>query len=441
MYLGEAMTGKYALKLWGYEITPAYDKESWLWALFIASYFFLLGFPRLFTVIAAVLLLIGIYQSVVLLRRHGFRALPPAYRLYLLVFLMIWLPLLFSLTDAEYAREACSDTFKILLYGFVGVGSVWLAREKRVLPPLLVLLTGLALFWTADVIFQRFTGFDIFGTVYNLQGEARAGAYFKVPEKFGTYLACMDVLALSYLATRLTPAALSAVWLFLLLGMLVTLSRTGWAIFLLFSVPLLLVFVIAKVRFAWLWALLLAAVALPVLYFHYQHDPVLQQRMARSLAFMDGMTYDNWNTVLTYRLDLWRASLQMFGEHWMNGLGLHAFTEDFKNYPAAPFWQGLQPSHEHQYLLQVMNATGTLGLAGLFILHAVLIRCWYKPGMKASALPVALYLLAMWFPLGTHFSFYSSEWVWANLMLLGLVAGSLQPGADAAGKVKAESVL
>lgn len=430
------MSGQYALRLWGRDITPAYDKSSWLWALFIASYFFLLGFPRLFTVPAAVLLLLGIYQSGVLLRRHGFNGLPYAYRLFLLLFLLLWLPLLFSLTDAAYFREAASDTFKILVYGFVGMAAVWLAREKKVLPPLLVVLTALALFWTADVIFQRFVGFDVFGVVYDQQWEARAGAYFKNPAKFGTYLACMDVLALYYLAPRLKPAALTGLWLFLLMGMIFSMSRTGWVIFMLFSLPLLLFFVVAKVRHAWLGALALAVLAVPAFYFYYQHDAVLQLRMARTLAFTNGMTYENWNTVLTYRLDLWRAALQMFSEHWVNGLGLHAFTENFHLYPAAPFWQSVQPSHEHQYLLQVMTATGVLGLAGIAALHVILFSCWRRPGMEASALPVALYLLAMWFPLGSHFSFYSSEWVWANLLLLGLLAGSVLADQDGLSSVQ-----
>lgn len=434
------MSGQYALRLWGRDITPAYDKASWYWALFIASYFFLLGFPRLFTLPAAVLLLLGIYQSIVLLRRHGFRGLPRSYHLFLLLFLALWLPLLFSLTDAKYLPDAASDTVKILVYGFVGVATVWLAREKRVLPPLVFVLTMLALFWTADVIFQRLAGFDVFGVVYSLEGEARAGAYFKNPAKFGTYLACMDVLALFYLLPRLRrPVPMLALWLFLLLGMVFSMSRTGWAIFMLFSLPLLMRETLRTMRHAWVWALGLLLLSVPAFFYYYQHDPVLQQRMARSLAIMDGMTYENWNTVLTYRLDLWRAALQMFCEHWLNGQGLHAFTEDFHLYAAAPFWQGVQPSHEHQYLLQVMTATGVLGLAGLLVLHGLLFRSWRRPGMEAAALPVAMYLLAMWFPLGSHFSFYSSEWVWANLLLLGLLAGALTNNPAELSSVQAQN--
>lgn len=422
----------YAVRVAGHQLTPAFEKRSWYWALFLASYFFLLGFPRLFSLPAAILLLVGIYQSVALLRARRIVGVPAAYWLYCLAFLLLWLPLLFSLTDAAYAGEAASDTFKILSYGFVGIATVWLVRERQVLHPLVIILVALALFWTADVIFQRLVGFDVFGRLYSHEAEARGGAYFKNPAKFGTYLACMDILALYYLAPRMASVwRLLAIWCFLLLGMLFSMSRTGWAIFLMLSSPLLLLHFIRQVRYAWLWLLLMPVLIAPMLYGFYQHDPVLQTRMARSLAFMNGMTYDNWNTVLTYRLDLWRAALQMIGDHWLNGQGLHAFTSDFSRYPASSFWQGVQPSHEHQYLLQVMVATGVWGLAGIIALHVLILAWAYRHRDKATvALPVGMYLLAMWFPVSSHFSFYSSEWVWANLMLLGLLIAGLEQSAQ-----------
>lgn len=408
-----------------------------MWAVLLLSYFFLLGFPRFFTLPAAVLILVGIYQLARELRTAGWRGLAEGYRVYMTLFLLLWLPLLFSLTDAEYAKTAAVDTFKLLAYGFLGIATVWLAREKQVLHPLVILLSGLALFWTADVILQRLLGYDVFGVPYDALGEAtRAGAYFRNSGKFGTYLACMDVLALYYLVprcSRLRDALL--LWIFLLVGMFFTLSRTGWFIFMLFSLPLAYVHLLKRVRYAWAWLLVLGGTGAALLYAYYLHDPALQLRMARTLAFMDGMTYENWNTALTYRLDLWSASWQMFSAHWFNGLGLHAFTNDFARYPAAPFWQGVQPSHEHQYLLQVMDATGIVGLAGIVAIHAVLFLRWRRnrDGSRSEALPLALYLLAMWFPLSSHFSFYSSEWVWSNLMLLGLLAGALEAPESAGG--------
>lgn len=434
------MSGQYALRLWGREITPAYDKASWLWALFIAAYFFLLGFSRLFTVVAFILLLLGVYRAYAVLKMSGWRRLPAAYRNYGLLFLLLWLPLLLSLPDAKYAAEAASDTFKLLLYFFSGLACVWLAQEKRILPPLLVILVGLVAFWAVDVIIQRAIGFDIFGVPLASDVEARASAYFKNGVKFGSYLACMSMLALYYIGPRLKhPGGFMALWLLFLVGLVFTMTRTAWWIFMLFSIPLLFVYVIKPVRHAWLGLLVALLLCFAGLYFYYQHDAVFQSRMGRTLAFMEGMTYDNWNTVLTYRLDLWVASWQMFSESWFNGMGLHAFTNDFNGYPAAPFWASVQPSHEHQYILQVMNATGLIGLAGIIGIHGLLFRLWQQGGgERLYVFPLMIYLAAMWFPVSSHFSFYSSELVWANLMLFGLIAGGLEarylPGMGVANK-------
>lgn len=429
------MTTQYAIRLIGREITPRFEAVSWAWAGLVFSYFFLLGFPRLFTVSAAILLLLGLYRLVIVFRTYGFAGLPVGYRNYVAVFLCLWLPLLFSLTDAKYEAAALEDTFKLLSYFFVGFACVWLARERNIAQPVAILLSGLALFWALDVLLQRSTGFDVFGVQYVSHSEDRAGAYFKNAAKFGTYLACMSVIAMYYLAPRLRIPALTAMLAVFALGLVVSMTRTAWFIFMLFSAPVVFLYIIRPVRHAWLGCVLFLVAGAAAIYGLYQYDVAFHNRMQRSLAFLDGMTYDNWNTVLTYRLDLWSVSWQMFSGHWINGMGLNAFTQDFNALTSSPYWSGVQPSHEHQYLLQVMNAAGLLGLTGVLGIHALLFLAWRRGGAsRAAALPLMLYLFAMWFPLGSHFSFYSSEWVWANLMVLGLICGDLDV-APSAGRV------
>ncbi|MFZ5560832.1 MAG: hypothetical protein ACOY41_04775 [Pseudomonadota bacterium] len=54
------MSGEFAPSLFGRRLILSFERESWLWTLFLASYFFLLGLPRLFTITATALLLIGL---------------------------------------------------------------------------------------------------------------------------------------------------------------------------------------------------------------------------------------------------------------------------------------------------------------------------------------------------------------------------------------------
>ncbi|MGH8494475.1 MAG: O-antigen ligase family protein [Moraxellaceae bacterium] len=420
------MVRQYAIRLMGREITPRFELATWLWSVLIFTYFFLLGFPRLFTISAAILFVLGIVRLVAALREYGISGMPAAYRNFVGLFLCLWLPLLLSLTDARYMHEAAADTLKILAYFFVGFSCVWLARERNVAQPVVIFLTGLALFWALDVIFQRTVGFDVFGVDYVAHSEDRAGAYFKNAAKFGTYLACMSVIAMYYLAPRIRVATLALVVAIFAIGLVVSMTRTAWFIFIIFAAPVVLIYIVKPVRHAWLGLVIFLLIGAAAVYGLYEYDAVFHRRMQRSLAFMDGMTYDNWNTVLTYRLDLWSVSLKMISEHWLNGLGLNAFTVDFNSYTSSPYWSGVQPSHEHQYLLQVMNAAGLFGLLGILGVHVLLFRVWRRSAVRgAAAFPLMMYLFAMWFPLGSHFSFYSSEWVWANLMVLGLIVGSL----------------
>lgn len=420
------MASSMALKFGGREWVPALPRESWYWAGLLVSYFLLLGVSRAITFPAAVLLLVGVHRSVLLLREHGLRGLPQPYKWLLLIFALYWLPLLLSLPDAQYPRLSGSGTLRQLPYVFIGIACVWLALEKKVIAPFTVGLSCIAFFWTVDVLFQRVVGHDLFGIPYQ-SATLRAGAYFKSEGKFGTYLGCMGLLALYAMAAlRVRLLSFGLVWLALFVAIIVSMSRTGWFIFMIFSVPLLWHYSFSRLRHAWLWAAVSLLVFSALIYFYYQHDPSMQARLGRTMALREGLGYDAWNELLTYRLDLWRASVQMIGEHWFNGMGLQAFNKNFAFYPSAPAWHNLEPAHEHQYLLQVMDATGLVGLAGIVAIHIVLFRLWWRSAAdKTFLFPVVIYLGAMWFPLSTHFSFYSSEMAWANFLMLGLLVGAL----------------
>lgn len=66
------MSGEFAPSLCGGRLTLSSERKSWLWTLFLASYFFLLGFPRLFTITATAPLLIGL-AGIVAMHLYVFR--------------------------------------------------------------------------------------------------------------------------------------------------------------------------------------------------------------------------------------------------------------------------------------------------------------------------------------------------------------------------------
>ena len=68
-----------------------------------------------------------------------------------------------------------------------------------------------------------------------------------------------------------------------------------------------------------------------------------------------------------------------------------------------------------------------MGWLGLVVIVIVVRRAWLQASKEQRALawPALIYLMALWFPLNTHRSFYSSELVMGNLLMMGLILGNL----------------
>ncbi len=416
------MTGRYAIRWRGKELTPRFELATWLWATLVLSFFVLLGVPRLYTATVVLIMLVGIARVSTLLRRR--ESLGLADTRFAWIFFLYWAGLLFSLTDPLVPREAFRDSMKQLPYFFLGIGAAWLAQKKDVLGPLKVLFVGLALFLTLDTIFQRIVGFDIFGVSYN---GFMAGSYFAVPGKFAAYLAALNCAAFYVLAPRLSSSLrVAGLWGLFGLAIFLTMTRTAWLMFLVVSLWPLWRHGFLPLRYRWVIALSALAATLVAGYVFYGVDPALRWRVDQMLGVVESMSYESWNNMMTYRLDLWRAALDIIHQHWINGVGLNGFISAFPAYPAATFWNGIQPSHEHQYILQVLGATGLIGLAGIVMIHVLLMRWWLEsPKEREQVSYLCVYLLALWFPVNSHFSFYSSEYVWGNLLAVGLIVGGL----------------
>lgn len=114
----------------------------------------------------------------------------------------------------------------------------------------------------------------------------------------------------------------------------------------------------------------------------------------RTLVKVDQVVSGDWNSVLTGRLDGWRAAVWMLGEHPVTGVGVGAYRSEFIRAKTALLRQGVVFFAEqvnvvfanaHNELLELAAETGWPGLAafllGLFLLVRRLLR------MRAPAAP------------------------------------------------------
>lgn len=401
--------------------------RAWLLGALVASFYPLLGLKRAFSVIGIGL---AVYGLVVLVRRWRRLGENPAMRAALAVALAFALPLLLALPDAAFPAMAVRATFSSLAYLPILVAMIVLVQERQIAPVMFRVLIVVGLFWAADALLQLLLGRDLFGVPYN--GE-RIGAYWQNQMKFGYYMgffAVFVVAAQAVLRPR-QPVLLTVLWLWIAMGVLISGSREAWLMFFPLSGLLFWVHVARLSRYRWLMlgagvllALLLAVGA-------YELSPTVQARLDQSLAGFH-LSYEAIDKASSYRLELWRIAVALIAEHPVNGLGLEGFQGSFLEMVRQPIWlnQHLKEGpHPHQYLLEVGTATGIIGWAGLLAVVVVVARAWRQapPGARAQAWPAVIYLVALWFPVNTHRSFYSSELIMGNMLMLGLILGSLLP--------------
>jgi O-antigen ligase len=179
-----------------------------------------------------------------------------------------------------------------------------------------------------------------------------------------------------------------------------------------------------------------ASIAIPVLsllviMMSYFLSPTVQDRVQRTLV----MTEDIESAVdyaSSWRLPIFRASIEMYKAHPVNGVGVRAFPVAYPNYAPADDYHvvrhedGTGATHAHNIILEVMADTGTIGLLGMIFGLVWAWRCWRSMTApnRQEAFPYVVALVLVLFPLNSHFAIYgtyTSSLVW---ILVGLWAAA-----------------
>ena len=171
--------------------------------------------------------------------------------------------------------------------------------------------------------------------------------------------------------------------------------------------------------------------ALAVIVISYMVSPTVQERVSRTLTIAQG-SESSIDYALSWRLPIFKASMRMYRENLVNGVGVRAFPVAYPDYAPADDYHlvnsdgGMRATHAHNIVLEVMADTGTIGLLGLIVGFILLLRAWLGmlPANRQEAFPYALALVLILFPLNSHFAIYgvyTSSLIW---MLIGLAAAT-----------------
>ena len=354
----------------------------------------------------------------------------PAIRLFSLLALCIWIPMLLSFLGTYSVNKTAGTILVFFRLYFSGIFVIWVLQSRQRVGLLTKLLAGLAAFWVVDALIQAAMGRDILGFARNPQ---RLNGLFG--ETDWTLGIALPVLApFLFLALRRKLAWM--VLAFIATSVVVALSgsRGGWISYAVVCAMVLLYE--ARQRAISLWKLgavatLVAAVGVVAVF----QLPGTQARLAQTMLLFSGEEAAI-DRALSNRWTLWQATARMIEAHPVNGVGVRAFRFAYPDY-AEPGDLMVNPdkktgritgaAYAHQIVLEVLSETGLIGLAGLLIFYTALVRAWVNADSDAQniAVPFALAALAWLFPINTHTAFYSSQWSQLIWLLLALYCASL----------------
>jgi len=341
-----------------------------------------------------------------------------ASRYFAVFFLCLWLPIIVSVPDSYKLSKTSSLAIEYLRFFLAGLAVLRYCAtpdSHKLIGRGCVLILS---FWILDAFIQLFRGADLFGYVNIPQ---RLNGVFGHKYKLGLFLSAFApfFLVLFHLRKRLVITTLLNLLCFIVI--LLAGSRGGW---IMYGVTLL-----GFLAYTWrhnlkmlilsvgIMAVCLMVVA-SVLYYKSEN---FADRMNTSLAIFKG-DEKSIDRAISMRLPIWKTAVAMIEAHPVNGVGARAFRFAYPEYaPKDDIFVGPDEDnpdsqtgayHSHQMQLEVLSETGLVGGVSFLFAMTVLIRFWYNRSKseKPVMLPYALGLLAVFFPLNTHYALYSSAW-------------------------------
>ena len=400
----------------------------------IAAVILLLPFGRASeaAVLACLIGALIVFARAPALRRNA------ASKLLLSIWFCYFAAALISAVDAVPAGKSWSTVAALIRFAPFGCYVCWMVRAESRLRTLYLFTGVVVALWALDAWVQILSGYSLGG-----QAEAlRTSGIFGADDlKLGPVLAVLSPFVLWSARARFGRAAAIVALLFLLGPILLAGERSAWLMYALVTLVFLWREARTPSRFA-LWAACACAIGVLAVGIAWKTSPRFDQRMQRTLEAFGGAS-QGLDLALSGRMDIWRTALWMYAAHPVNGVGVRDFRYAYPQFarPGDHFLTdeacgaGQGACHPHQIVLEVLDDTGTIGLALWLAGVAVALRAWWRSGpeARARAAPAGLALFVMVFPFNTHLAFYSAWWGLLFWWLLALWIAGLHANADRAG--------
>jgi O-antigen ligase len=358
----------------------------------------------------------------------------PSLRLVAALFLCYWLPALvsgFAPVAPSRTWTTIASTLRFLPFAIFAIVAL---RDARVWNRVVLAIAIVVSLWIVDAFVQMTTGYGLGGAA---EAERLSGIFGKGNLKLGPVLAVLSPFVLIAARERFGWRGLAVVFVALAVPILLAGSRAAWLMYALVCSAIAWRETRRVGRFAFVIAV--AAVLIAGIGAVALHDSQgFGARIERSLLALRG-TESAVDAASAGRISIWRTAVSMWEAHPATGVGVRGFRYAYPLYaaPKDAFVDRASDtgaSHAHQIVLEALSETGLIGFMFWIAGAIVAVRAWRCADASARerARAPALALVAMCFPLNTHFAFYSAWWGLLFWWLLSLYCAALGARAEIA---------
>ena len=408
--------------------------QPWLLALALSLPVILLPNAHLFSLSFGVLAILGVFMLIGLLRhRNTYNGDDKALQVLPRCFLFIWFPMLISCIDASATEQALKVTGLYLSYGLAALAVAVLLRAQAAFKQVAILLSIVVCIWAFNGVAQVALGIDMLNKPL-VDPEGYANSFFATSQEFGFYIGALAAIPLYTLylmgANRLSHLLVT---ILLIVAVFLGRARSGW---IMFAVALLPYFYLLYIKPA--KRKIIPLIVIPIFFGGVvmaivSFSQLVQQQVTHTQSAVSG-DYEQFNNMTHNYPELWKDTIEIAEQHWVNGVGVDNFLPAFMPYlaPNAPVPTHIDVSHPHHVWLEVAVSAGVIGLLGLLLAYAAMWRLWCSatPAQQKLALPMLMPLLVLWWPVNASHAFYSAPLAALSLFFLAFSVAALTYRGD-----------
>ena len=341
-------------------------------------------------------------------------------RIFVCLFICLWLPMLLSLLDAINFNHSLHTVVPYICFLFLGIYLILELNTPSALKSVLLGIFCLVTFWCIDAVAQVLFTIDFFGYPYE---ERHITGMFYPKNTIAHICAGLSPLCFELIRQKYDQNKTAMLLIIPLFAVILLSGRRATWIMLAVSVIGYLCFIfLGKAKAAistkrvFLICLVVSAAVGSII---ATHEPTNRRVKLTLGLFSDD--YETVNKATAKRLPLWQTSIRIAKENWINGVGPRGYRHAYTSFAADnDFWKESGQTHPHQLVLEVLTEVGVIGITGLFVFFLIFYRFIKTTDVDPPAFPWAWAVIVVIFPLNTHMAFYGAYWSSFFWLLLSL---------------------